>query len=348
MIQREGRPINPPDQPASAPPSARRRSRSFLLRLGFGVVSLVILFALLNPMEIVNDLGQANGRYVAAGFGVCLLGLACRTYKWKRILKRMDIHVSFWRLFEVYTISYWFSTFLPGSLGGDVYKIYDVARATDKKIRPALAVVIERLTGVLSLLTVTTIALLVYGRDLPLPAWLMPLLIGGAVAATVALLSGLLFFEPIWKSVNRIIPWTAGLIQAEKVGQFGEVSRELRGNRRLFIEAVALGIGVQLLVLLAYYLMARAVSPGVSVHFFFTLYPLVEIASMIPISINGMGVREGLTVYAMQVYAVSPSLAMSMGILFRLVALALGLLGGILLLMRRSGGWKVAGGQPAV
>lgn len=327
------------------PPLPRRRSRSFLLRLAFGVLSLVILIALLNPMEIVHDLGKANVGDVAAGFGVCLMGLVARTYKWKQILLRMDIQVPFWRLLEVYTISYWFSTFLPGSLGGDVYKVYDVARATDKKIRPALAVAIERLTGVLSLLTVTTAALLVYGRDLPLPAWLMPVLIGGAVAATVALLSGLLLFEPIWKIINRIIPWTAGLIQAEKVAQFGEVSRELRRNHRLFIEAVILGIGVQLLVLFAYYLMARAVSPGVSVYFFFTLYPLVEIASMIPISINGMGVREGLTVYAMQVYAVSPSLAMSMGILFRLVAIALGMLGGVLLVMRRSGGWKVSGGQ---
>jgi hypothetical protein len=63
---------------------------------------------------------------------------------------------------EVYTISYWFSTFLPGSLGGDLYKVYDIARATDKKIRPVLAVVIERLTGVLALLAVTVIALLLY------------------------------------------------------------------------------------------------------------------------------------------------------------------------------------------
>ncbi len=329
------------------PPVPRRRSRAFLLRLAFGVVSLVILVALLNPAEIITDLRKANLHDVAAGFGVCLLGLVARTYKWMQILKRMDIQVPFWRLLEVYTISYWFSTFLPGSLGGDVYKVYDVARATDKKIRPAMAVAIERLTGVLSLLTVTTVALLIYGRDLPLPAWLMPLLISGAVAATVALLSGLLLFEPIWKAVNRIIPWTGGLIQAEKVAQFGDVNRELRRNHRLFIEAWVIGIGVQLLVLFAYYLMARAVNPGVSIYFFFTLYPLVEIASMIPISINGMGIREGLTVYAMQVYAVSPSLALSMGILFRLVAIALGMLGGILLVMRRSGGWKAPGGQSA-
>ena len=311
------------------------------------MLSLVLLVALLDPLEIAHDLGKADGSDVAAGFGVCLLALVARTLKWKRILRRMEIRIPFWRLLEVYTISYWFSTFLPGSLGGDVYKVYDLARATDKKIRPALAVVIERLTGVMSLLTVTSLALLVYGRDLPLPAWLMPVLIGGAVAATVALLAGLLFFESIWMLINRLFPWTASLIKAEKVAQFGEVSVELRRNHLLFIEAVALGIVVQLLVLLSYYLMAKAISDGVSPYFFFTLYPLVEIASMIPISINGMGVREGLTVYAMKVYAVSPSLAMSMGILFRLVAIALAVLGGILLMLRRNGGWKVSGGQTA-
>ena len=309
------------------------------LRVAIGLLTLVLLVWFLDPKEIAHGLSQADMRYVLAGFGVCVLGLAARSIKWQFILKRMGIRIPFWRLMEVYTISYWFSTFLPGSLGGDLYKVYDIARATDKKIRPVLAVVIERLTGVLALLAVTVIALLLYQRALPVPGWVLPVTISGAVLATTGLLAMLLFFTPLWKLANRWVPFTGKILGAEKAAQLGAVSEELRGNKRLFIEAVLLGMVVQVLVLLAYYLMARAISDQITPNYFFTLYPLVEIASMVPVSINGMGVREGLTVFSMNYYQITPAVSMSMGILFRLIAIVLALIGGLLLLFRRKTQW---------
>ena len=168
------------------------------LRVVFGLLTMVLLVYFLNPKEIVHDLAKTDIRYVLAGFGICLLGIAARSLKWQFILKRMGINISFLRLFEVYVISYWFSTFLPGSLGGDLYKVYDTSRATDKKIRPTLAVVIERLTGVLALLTVTVLALLFCRSQLPIPHWFLLLIIGGMTLATVGLLSLVLFFQPLW------------------------------------------------------------------------------------------------------------------------------------------------------
>ncbi len=304
--------------------------------MAIGLLTIVLLVFFIDPKEIAHDLAMADMRFVLAGFGVCLLGLAARSLKWQFILRRMGIRISFWRLFEVYTISYWFSTFLPGSLGGDIYKIYDIARATDKKIRPVLAVIIERLTGVLALLALTVIALLLYRSDLPIPNWLLPLTIGGTVLATAGLLAMLLYFVPLWNAVNNIIPITRKWMKPEKIAHFADVSLELRRNRRMFIEAILFGMVVQVLVLLAYYLMARSISDQISIHFFFTLYPMVEIASMVPISINGMGVREGLTVFSMNYYHITPAVSMSMGIMFRLVAIVLAIIGGILLLRRKS------------
>jgi len=316
-----------------------RKVRSVYIRVAIGLLTLILLVLFINPKEIAHDLAKADLRYVLAGFGVCLLALAARSLKWQFILKRMGIRIPFWRLMEVYTISYWFSTFLPGSLGGDIYKVYDIARATDKKIRPILAVIIERLTGVLALLALTVVALLLYQNELPIPGWLLPLTIGGAVIATMGLLAVLLFFEPLWRAANRILPVTQKIVKPEKIAHLVEVSMELRNNRRLFIEAVLLGIMVQVLVLLAYYLMARSISDQISLYYFFTLYPMVEIASMIPVSINGMGVREGLTVFSMQYYQITPAVSMSMGIMFRLIAIILAIIGGILLLRRKSA-WK--------
>ena len=62
---------------------------------------------------------------------------------------------------------------------------------------------------------------------------------------------------------------------------------------------------------------------------------------MAPISINGIGIREGLMVYSMQEFSITPATAMSMGVLYRLNTIAHGLLGGLLLIFRRSNVWRI-------
>jgi glycosyltransferase 2 family protein len=338
-----GHPINlsATTQPEPAATKPARKKISMIARLLFGLLTFLLLVYLFNPREVMGDLAKADLRFVAGGFGLSVLALLARTLKWNLILRRIGIHVSFKRLLEVYTISYWFNTILPGSIGGDLYKIYDLSRATRKNIRPAATVIIERLTGVLSLLAVAVAVLIVYRHHLYVPAWMIWLCIGFSSLATVGLLLVLLYFGPVWNLIIRLAPFLARILKKEKADSLIVVSNELRSNHRLFIEAFWLGVVVQVLVLSAYYVMALAISRDISAVYFFTLYPLIEIASMVPISINGIGIKEGLMVLSLQYSNITPAISMSMGILFRLIAIALALIGGVLLMIRKSSGWNV-------
>jgi len=318
-----------------------------IARLLFGLLTFLLLLYLYDPREVIVDLAKADMRFAAGGLGLSILALLARTLKWKLILHRVGIPVSYKRLLEVYTISYWFNTFLPGSIGGDLYKIYDVSRASSKNIRPAATVFIERLTGVLSLLAVAITALVKYRHELYVPAWMIWLSIGFSALATLGLLLALLYFGPIWKFIVRPFPFLSRILRDDKADSLIVVSNELRTNHRLFIEAFWLGVVVQLLVLSAYYVMALAISRDISAVYFFTLYPLIEIASMVPISINGIGIKEGLMVLSLKHSNITPTLSMSMGILFRLVAIILALIGGVLLMIRKSSGWKVDDTRPS-
>lgn len=314
---------------------------SWFFRLLFGVVTIVLMFYFLDLHEVGDDLIRADIRFVMGGLFLSIMALFARTWKWKMILRRVGIRVSYGRLLEVYTISYWFNTFLPGSIGGDLYKIYDVSRASNKNIRPAATVIIERLTGMLSLLAVAMTALIMYRHELYVPAWMIWLSMGLSSLAVACLLSVLLYFGPMWKFLTHFIPFLKKVLHPDKVESLVTVSNELRSNHRLFTEAFLYGVIVQVLVLAAYYVMALAISRDIAGAYFFTLYPLIEIASMIPISINGIGIKEGLMVFSLKYSNITPSVSMSMSILFRLIAAGLACIGGLLLMVRKSSGWKV-------
>ena len=56
---------------------------------------------------------------------------------------------------------------------------------------------------------------------------------------------------------------------------------------------------------------------------------------MIPLTINGIGIKEGLLVYFLQWAQVAASYSISLGILYRFVFLVLAVIGGIMFAWRR-------------
>jgi uncharacterized protein (TIRG00374 family) len=150
----------------------------------------------------------------------------------------------------------------------------------------------------------------------------------------------MLRFEACWSLASRFLPFVRRVLPEERARIIGAVFEEMRQKPVLFVEAFALGLCIQLLVLAAYYVLALAVTDDVPGIYFFTLFPLIEIMSLVPITVNGIGIKEGLLVFSLQYADVGPAFAMGLGILFRIVAILLALIGGLLLMIRKPSGWK--------
>ena len=71
-----------------------------------------------------------------------------RTFRWSILVKSLDVHVSFGRLFYLYMAGTFFNTFLPTGIGGDVVKIIDLAPESGGA-RAFSTVFADRLTGIL-------------------------------------------------------------------------------------------------------------------------------------------------------------------------------------------------------
>ena len=75
------------------------------------------------------------------------------SWRWRLLLGVHGVHLRFWRVFELNMIGQFFSAFRVGTTGGDVFKIFYVARAVpDQKAAVAFTVIVDRVIGMVALL----------------------------------------------------------------------------------------------------------------------------------------------------------------------------------------------------
>jgi hypothetical protein len=317
----------------------RRRGAAFRIALGVGSFAALFLFA--RPAEIGRVLAGASLPWLGVAFALCLLVLLIRTYRWWRLLIDFGLSAPFRLLLESMMVSSFFNLFLPGSVGGDASRAYDLARYSSKKLRPVATVVVERFTGVLALFLIGPAAVWLARGILPLsPPLLMAAGLTVLAAATAALVAGL-HAETIFARLRPLLPDSLlRRLPAERLDAIFGVARDLRGRPWAFVRACATGVVLQVIVLSAYYAMSLALRGNIPPLLFFSFFPIIEFVSLIPITVNGLGVREGLTVWFLEKAAVPASFSMGLSIVNRLITLVLGALGGLVLLARRPGGLR--------
>ena len=78
------------------------------------------------------------------------------------------------------------------------------------------------------------------------------------------------------------------------------------------------------------YLVARAIGVTISVWYFVLFVPIVSVVLMLPVSMSGLGVREGAYVYLFGQAGVSTAQALTMSLLIYALRVVAGLVGGLL------------------
>ena len=122
------------------------------------VVSIGILFFLFktqfsNFSEIIEYLSKTSVNFWLIGLSFIMywLGIYFLVLRWQILLKTQNIKAPMSFLFGSYLVGYFFNNFLPTSIGGDVYRIYDTSKLKNSSgMKAASIVLMERTTGVMS------------------------------------------------------------------------------------------------------------------------------------------------------------------------------------------------------
>ncbi len=156
-----------PEQPSApaAPRSFLRKNGVLILKLA-GVVA--VLSYLLGSGKLDFERLQIRPdrmALLAAGGALVLLVQILSFARYCLLLRGAEIVLSLRETIRIGFIGTFFNTFMPGGLGGDVVKLYLVIRATGKQAGAVASVMVDRLIGLLGLITLSGLTLLGYWQE---------------------------------------------------------------------------------------------------------------------------------------------------------------------------------------
>lgn len=317
--------------------SAGRSPRTLAL-LGVKVLVSVLLFAWLFKRlqwsAIGPALGHADPRWVAGAALLLFTSHLLASYQWARLLRAAGISLPFWKVISYYHVGLFFNNFLPANVGGDMARTFDAARSGKSRATALSTVVLDRLIGTVALGGIAVITTLPAIDHFHLVA-----AYGGVLAFFVlALIMLRAVLEP------RVLAALERLMARVGLSRFSPALDEMsaglaafRGQRRLLLELFGVAVAVQVMRIGVHVLFARALGLHVDTAYFFLFVPLLAVIVSLPISLNGIGVREGAGMLLFGLVGLDKANAFALQFGTYLVAVGVSLIGGLVFLARIPG-----------
>jgi hypothetical protein len=288
----------------------------------------------LGPGELARTLGKVGPLH----FGISLLfmgsTLVLGIVRWRLALRVQGLDLSLGRAAEISFVAHFFNSVLLGSNGGDVMKAWYAARETHhKKTEAVLTVVVDRLIGLWAMLLFACATMLLNYHFVFSNAWLRVLgLIVFAMMLAGSVILGMAFWGGISKRWSGARAWLRRLPKGQWLENTLDSCR-LFGRTPFF---VLKSLGVSMLLNAAcvgqFIVLARGMNLEVSPAVMFVAVPVVICISALPVTPNGLGVRENLFVQMLAVIGVDPTMALSLSLLAYAGSLIWSLVGGVVYL----------------
>jgi uncharacterized membrane protein YbhN (UPF0104 family) len=287
------------------------------------VASVAILAILVPRVELGAVVRLHRLWWLVAAVGVTFVGVVLSAVRWQRVLAAVGLRAPLPTLLRHYLASLFVGNVLPSTVGGDVLRVTRLSAANGDTPGTFASVVIERLTGWLVLPVLTLGAVIAnpgLRREAPEAVGLCLLIALGTLAGLVLLL------------IAAAHPALGGRLTANDGWRrfTGAVHLGLDRFRRrpgLALEVLVVGFAYQLTVMFAAFLAAQALGIDMGWTAILAFFPVVAIIQVIPVTIGGLGTREGALVLLLGSLGVASADAIALGLLFYGVNLVVSLLG---------------------
>jgi uncharacterized protein (TIRG00374 family) len=317
--------------------SGGRSPRTVLLLVAKVGVSLLLfgwLFRRVQWAQIGPALGHAEPAWVAAAAATLLASHLLASYQWSRLLRAAGIELPFWKVVSYYHVGLFFNNFLPANVGGDFARTLDASRTGSTRANALSTVILDRLIGTVALGGVAVVSTLPAIDRFHLAA-----AYGGVVVffvMAVVVLRAML--EPrMLAALERLLSRIGLARLSPSLDQLAESLVEFRNRKRLLIELLSVAVVVQVMRIGVHILFARALGLRVEAAYFFLFVPLLAVIVSLPISLNGIGVREGAGILLFGMVGLNRASAFALQFGTYLVAVGVSLIGGLVFLARIPG-----------
>jgi len=284
--------------------------------------------------EAIVQVKQVKGEYLLLTLILTWFGHFLCVIRWRLFLELLHIPLRTGRLILIYFIGMFSNLILPGLVGGDLVKIVLTGRSTDRHYSKALtSVYLDRAMGFLALLLIALFSSLAF----PLVVQGFNLFWGFLIVTICFLAVNIILFHP------QAHQWVLRLSQ--KTGHQGisvktqKLVAAFSGLQKDYLRlgfTFLLSLVNQLLGLFYSFLISLALGIDAPFFYFAVFIPAITLITMIPVSINGMGLREMATALFFQTIGVSKHQGVLLGFLFSLLIIVSSLPGAIAYILHKN------------
>ena len=261
----------------------------YVLRLG---ISLVVLYFIFQKVDLESTRGlikQSSPFYLFLAVLTFNVSKVISTWRVKSFLIPLGVDIPVKYNIKLYYLGAFYNLLLPGSIGGDGYKVYLLKNKYGEKVRKMISVILlDRLSGLAALVFLASILTAFVGHR----GGYDNLLYGSIAISVISLPAFFVFLKLLF-------------------GTF--VSR--------YPDTTLISIVVQLLQLLTAFWLLRALGIHESEVVYLSLFMLAAIAAVVPVTLGGLGAREFVMVQFYDYFGIEETSAVAFTLLFFLVIL---------------------------
>ena len=298
---------------------------SYLLKLCISLSIIGLIVTQIDWRTFLTTLKKGDVLLLTTAFALLWVERAWAVVKWNFLLRTQGTVISWWTLFSIYNIGAFWGLFLPSSLSTDVVRGYYLSKNIRDMEMSAASVVVDRMMGLFSLLFLCLVSVAFYSSKLQ------------SSIVTHVVISSLFFLALAigvhLEAVPDLLERTVSFFNSHSLG------KKLIGMHRAFLKfkkypgilicSFFFSLVLQLIRVVTIYITARAFDIDADIVTFFIVVPITVIIIMIPISVGGLGVREGAFVSLFGLMGISVNQSFLISGTNSVMVTIIGLMGGI-------------------
>jgi glycosyltransferase 2 family protein len=271
----------------------------FWVRLISAVSVLWYVVAKNGQGRIVTVLLSAQPTWILLAGILFFLSVIAGAYQWHLLLRIQGIEFRFRDCFRTYYSGMFLNNFLPGTIGGDALRVYEVQKGMEGWGKAAAATFLDRLIGFfsLSLLSLIAVTLSLWRNNLDHQVFRHLLVAVSVIFACFVLALIFLLSRRIASLTHSVVQWTNIKWLDDSYTRLQDILTAYRARYVGMGYVVLVSCVVQILRINVHWFSAIGLGIGISPVFFFCFIPIIALAGVIPLNVGGWGIPQSIGTY---------------------------------------------------
>ncbi len=303
-----------------APEAASGPRWKAALKIFFSGGILFLIYRSINFSKLLDTLSHLDLYTVLLAITLYALGQLLSAWKWNSLLSSVGLSRSYHEALRAYFFGMFVNTVGLGTVGGDFARAVMAKAGSGKRAAALASVLADRIHGMTVLFAIGIIAVnfirpSLFGAYFEYLSW--PIL----AALLVGWWYGPRIIHLVFRSDSR---WAQAIRRVESA---------FTRSPKTLLQITSISTLFHFSQIFIHYLLVKELGANLSLAFLFASIPFVNIASSLPISIGGLGVREAMYVFVFSSMDVPNEVAVALGALWFSVVTVVSLLGGLAFLL---------------